>query len=110
MAAAKSSKSRRGIKRSRPVAYAKYLSAEFDVWCNEVVRDHMEGRQAEPPRDVGIASLEAALRLLAQKVTELSMMADHRLAVAEYMSVRQALDHAKADPRGRRPSASVPRR
>lgn len=26
------------------LAYAKYLSPEFHVWCNTVVRDHMEGR------------------------------------------------------------------
>lgn len=26
------------------MAYAKYLSPEFHAWCNEVVRNHMEGR------------------------------------------------------------------
>jgi len=26
------------------LAYAKYLSAEFHTWCNEVVRDRMEGK------------------------------------------------------------------
>ncbi|MBB3811459.1 KilA-N domain-containing protein [Pseudochelatococcus contaminans] len=29
------------------LAYAKYLSPEFHVWCNEVVRAHMEGRRAD---------------------------------------------------------------
>ena len=26
------------------IAYAKYLSPEFHVWCNTVVRDRMEGK------------------------------------------------------------------
>ena len=26
------------------LAYAKYLSPEFHIWCNQVVRDHMEGK------------------------------------------------------------------
>lgn len=28
------------------MAYAKYLSHDFHAWCNQVVRDHMEKRQA----------------------------------------------------------------
>ena len=26
------------------LAYAKYLSPEFHMWCNEVIRDRMEGK------------------------------------------------------------------
>lgn len=84
------------------LAYAKHLSPDFHIWCNEVVRAHMEGRSAGSHHDDRIAPLEAALLALAQKVGELTLMADHRLAVVEYMSVRQAMDRARADPRGRR--------
>lgn len=31
------------------LAYAKYLSPEFHMWCNEVVRAHMERKALEPP-------------------------------------------------------------
>jgi hypothetical protein len=84
------------------LAYAKHLNHDFHMWCNEVVRAHMEGRTAPRHDTTNVAALEAALLALTQKVTELSKMADHRLAVAEYMSVRQAMDRAKADPKGRR--------
>jgi hypothetical protein len=84
------------------LAYAKHLSPEFHVWCNEVVRAHMEGRHAEPPRDPGIASLEAALKALAERVSQLALMADHRIAVAEYVSMREVLNRAGAEPKGRR--------
>lgn len=30
------------------LAYAKYLSPEFHMWCNEVVRERMEGRAVAP--------------------------------------------------------------
>lgn len=56
------------------LAYAKYLSPEFHMWCNEVVRERMEGKSVSvaslPPdvlemirRDDGIS------RMLAHKVT-----------------------------------------
>lgn len=32
------------------MAYAKYLSPEFHMWCNEVVRERMEGRPRLPSR------------------------------------------------------------
>lgn len=56
------------------LAYAKYLSPDFHMWCNEVVRERMEGKSVSvanlPPevlemirRDDGIS------RMLAHKVT-----------------------------------------
>lgn len=86
------------------MAFAKHLSPEFHRFCNEVVRAHMEGMQvkAAVDDDVRFAPLEAVIKALVEKVNELTAMADHRLAVAEYMSVRQAMDRAKADPKGRR--------
>lgn len=85
------------------LAYAKYLSADFHMWCNEVVRAHMEGRHAEPSRDAaGLASLEAALQALAQKVADLTLMADARMVVMEFTSLREVLDRAGAKQKGRR--------
>jgi len=57
------------------LAYAKYLSPEFHIWCNTVVRERMEGKSASTAvlssdvmemirRDDGIA------KMLAHKVTE----------------------------------------
>jgi hypothetical protein len=72
------------------------------MWANEVVRAHMEGRTAAPRDDAGIASLQAALLALAERVTELSKMADPRLAVVDYISMREVLNQAGAFPKGRR--------
>lgn len=84
------------------LAYAKYLNHDFHMWVNEVVRAHMEGRAAGARHDDRLAPLEAALLALAEKVAELSKMADPRLAVAEFTSMREVLDRAGARPKGRR--------
>lgn len=45
------------------MAYAKYLSPEFHSWCNQVVRDHMEGRMVPVQTMGAIISLsDAAFR------------------------------------------------
>ena len=45
------------------MAYAKYLSPEFHMWCNTVVRAHMEGRIVDQPREViSIEMLREAVR------------------------------------------------
>ncbi len=36
------------------LAYAKYLSPAFHAWCNEVVRDHMEGQLAPNLRPIAV--------------------------------------------------------
>lgn len=56
------------------LAYAKYLSPEFHGWCNEVVREQMEGRSistANLPPDVleVIERTNGIARMLAHKVT-----------------------------------------
>lgn len=55
------------------LAYAKYLSPEFHMWCNEVVRTHMEGTKqvATLPADVLelIRRDDGISRMLAHKVT-----------------------------------------
>lgn len=56
------------------MAYAKYLSPEFHMWCNSVVRAHMEGTK-EPgiPADT-LEQIERSfgiMRMVAHKVTEI---------------------------------------
>lgn len=55
------------------LAYAKYLSPDFHMWCNEVVRAHMEGTKqvATLPPDVLelIRRDDGISRMLAHKVT-----------------------------------------
>ncbi len=103
------------------MAYAKYLSPEFHVWCNEVVRAHMEGRAAAAPAGLPpetqeiIRRIDGIARMLSHKVTNIEaalpglvaenvaamIAADPRRAVLDYVSVRQMLDEAKALPKGR---------
>lgn len=40
-------------------AYAKYLSPAFHAWCNEVVRDHMEGVLRPPPQAMAVVDVIA---------------------------------------------------
>jgi hypothetical protein len=100
------------------LAYAKYLSPAFHAWCNEVVRERMEGgaRGALPAdvaeqieRSFGIArmlahkvtGLEQTIESLTCHVNGLILAADPRVAALEYASVRQLLDEAKAIQKGR---------
>lgn len=57
------------------MAYAKYLSPEFHMWCNEVVRAHMEGapKPVGLPQDV-LEQIERSfgiMKMLSHKVTEM---------------------------------------
>ena len=56
------------------LAYAKYLSPEFHMWCNEVVRAHMEGDNLPAiPADT-LDQIERSfgiMRMVAHKVTEI---------------------------------------
>ncbi len=111
------------------LAYAKYLSPEFHMWCNTVVRERMEGRgvPAAIPADVLdlIRRTDGIARMLSHKVTEIERMlpalstspniselvrqevesriaVDPRRAVLDFVSVRHLLDEAKALQKGRR--------
>lgn len=110
------------------LAYAKYLSPEFHMWCNTVVRERMEGKSISPaslPGDVLelISRTDGISRMLSHKVTEMekdlaqilstlpvligrgvetALSADPRRAVLAYVSVRQLLDEAHALTKGRR--------
>lgn len=101
------------------LAYAKYLSPAFHMWCNTVVRERMEGRQAVAfPSDIAdkidrifgiermlshkVTEIEKALPALISQSVEAAISSDPRRAVLNYVSVRQLLDDARAIQKGRR--------
>lgn len=113
------------------LAYAKYLSPEFHMWCNTVVRERMEGKPTVPAVDVElIRRMDGICRMLANKVTgiekasegagrvlellaramteqdrrinDLILISDSRSAVVERTTVRKLLDDAGAEKKGRR--------
>lgn len=114
------------------LAYAKYLSPEFHMWCNTVVRERMEGKSVSlSDADEITRRIDGMLKMVAHKVTgtekvialmadtmerqdsviagltervnNLMLLADSRgRATADRVSVRQLLDDAGALPKGRR--------
>lgn len=106
------------------LAYAKYLSPEFHMWCNAVVRERMvqTRKTAAIPSEV-IATIERTngiVRMLVHKVTEMEkaqpltpavveqlvearIANDPRIAVVNFVSVKQILDGEwKVPSKGRR--------
>ena len=112
------------------IAYAKYLSPEFHMWANQVVRNVMEGKPALDGEDHDmIRRTDGISRMLAHKVTGIEKMtkllcdatteqwsrlddlesrigglllaADGRVAALEYVSVKELLNEAKAVQKGR---------
>lgn len=56
------------------MAYAKYLSPEFHMWCNSVVRAHMQGEIAPGISSEVLEQIERSfgiMRMVARKVTEI---------------------------------------
>lgn len=110
------------------IAYAKYLNHDFHMWCNSVVRSHMEAKASNivtldngsmelVRRSDGIARstihkvtniernidvLSRALADLSERVTDLAISHDARVAVLDMVSVRELLARAKAIQKGRR--------
>lgn len=108
------------------LGYAQYLSPEFHMWCNTVVREKMEGRP-KPVADAELMEMwrrdDGILRMLAHKVTDIQKLValassfdetvarivdqklseDPRRAVIQNVSVRQILDEEhKVPSKGRR--------
>lgn len=94
------------------LAYAKYLSPEFHMWCNEVVRDRMTkkppqidhgkiGRQMAAIFDDKLARVIDQIPALIDRAVDERIAADPRRAVLDYVSVRQILADAKALQKGR---------
>lgn len=80
------------------LAYAKYLSPEFHMWCNTVVREYMEGKHVAPTSSAVVpADLREMIergfgieRMLANKVTGLeSSVAQIAAAVAGLLALVQ---------------------
>lgn len=102
------------------MAYAKYLSPEFHMWCNTQVRAIMEGKTLTGiPADVMemLRRTDGIAKMLAHKVTEIEkaipavidnaiearIAADSRVAVVSYVSVKQILENDyKVPAKGRR--------
>lgn len=56
------------------MAYAKYLSPEFHMWCNSVVRAHMQGEKAPGIPAETLEQIERSfgiMRMVVHKVTEI---------------------------------------
>lgn len=96
------------------IAYAKYLSPEFHMWCNEVVRERMEGK---PPAPVAMtldtevrktlggivkSVVHSQLAEIHDQINNLLLGVNARVAALEYVSVRELLEEAKALQKGRR--------
>ncbi|MEC5289377.1 MULTISPECIES: KilA-N domain-containing protein [unclassified Aurantimonas] len=98
------------------LAYAKYLSPEFHMWCNTVVRAVMEGRAAATDHNLtkydmqmignavkncaGVA-VRDALAIILPSMVEKELASNARVAALEYVSVRELLEEAKALMKGR---------
>lgn len=97
------------------LAYAKYLSPEFHMWCNSVVRERMEGKTPTAiPADVleMLRRTDGIAKMLARKVTEIERamptivtqalpsavagyIAEHNFAIADGVTAGEACDLAK---------------
>lgn len=95
------------------MAYAKYLSPEFHVWCNDVVRAHMEGRvvataQSLTDYDISIIGkaiknctgvvireqIEAVLPVLVESAVA-AKLAEHNLMIRYGRTAGQIWDAAR---------------
>jgi hypothetical protein len=89
------------------LAYAKYLSSEFHVWCNTVVREHMEGSKARvvqeelelaPPSFEPEAVTKADFRKLCEWVSKKMAAQDKRQDERLWDAIKQVVNavwHAK---------------
>ncbi len=95
------------------LAYAKYLSPEFHMWCNTVVRERMEGRTAPEPltasqtggivKAVANASIAAQLTpLIAEMRAVLSGFDPSQIVVSDYQPMLAILQQRDVGPRKRR--------
>lgn len=103
------------------LAYAKYLSPEFHMWCNTVVRSVMEGRRDSVglPSDIledikrsfgimkrtihKVTAIEQSVAGIVEEAIERRIASDPRVAVVSFVSVKQILaDEWKVPAKGRR--------
>ncbi|ABS68874.1 hypothetical protein Xaut_3646 [Xanthobacter versatilis] len=95
------------------LAYAKYLSPEFHMWCNTVVRERMEGKPVAPAfvldetqknaiggivKGVLAKQLESVVPALVSHLLPTAVagyIADHNLALADGLTAGEVCDLAK---------------
>lgn len=102
------------------LAYAKYLSPAFHMWCNTVVRERMEGKSistASLPAELvemirrtdgisrmlshNVTEIEKAIPAIVSREIEAAIVADSRRAALNVVSVRQLTEDAGAVKKGR---------
>ena len=102
------------------LAYAKYLSPEFHMWCNEVVRDRMEQRSLpaattaaatvaavveEVRRCIGgivQAAVYAELQVMLPAMVQAEVSSQTHKMVVDHLTVGEVLDMEKVPSAGRR--------
>lgn len=95
------------------LAYAKYLSPDFHVWCNTVVRDRMERRGHFVPeltassvggivKGIVHKALAHYLETEIPRLVEARLAVDPRVAVVDRRSAKEVLDGLKVPSKGRR--------
>jgi hypothetical protein len=90
------------------LAYAKYLSPEFHMWCNTVIRDRMEGRLATRAEFEAVearihARTQAIMIEFEQKMTAIATAYDPtRTITHDYRLALHYLEEAGVPPKGRR--------
>lgn len=78
------------------LAYAKYLSPEFHMWCNTVVRERMEGQR--PSGDVTVQELGRDVRQVLGGIVKAVVTAQTEPLARALMDMRRDLDALVADP------------
>ena len=76
------------------LAYAKYLSPEFHIWCNTVVRERMEGNRTGAVTPQALEQIERSfgiMRMLAHKVTETEKVVNTIPALIETVNALAAI-------------------
>lgn len=83
------------------LAYAKYLSPDFHMWCNTVVRDHMEGRPAAANLNLAHSAREARLFLKqALGIGKIAGLTGNQLLIAASRSTKKAVGFDMLDSMG----------
>lgn len=94
------------------LAYAKYLSPEFHMWCNTVVRERMEGKPAALSIDMNAVggvvkkiihkALADVIETHVETVIQARLTAHPLAAVGEYVGALKLCDDNAIPKRGRR--------
>lgn len=95
------------------IAYAQYVSTDFHMWANTVVRERMEGKAAAPAFDPQVLGgiikavvgkqIKDALTELAPQIIAARLSADPRIAAVDAVPALQVAIDAKVPKAGRRP-------